>query len=78
MALERGDLQFANNYTVLHTRTGFEDWPEPHRRRTLWRLWLAVDGLRPRTGYSRQWAEGVSLAGREPRVQLHYEDAPSA
>jgi hypothetical protein len=31
----------------LHDRTGFEDWPEPERRRHLLRLWLAADAARP-------------------------------
>jgi len=36
-----------HNHTMLHDRTGFEDWPEPERRRHLLRLWLAADGGRP-------------------------------
>ena len=41
MTLERGDLQFVHNHTLLHDRTAFEDHPEPERRRYLLRLWLA-------------------------------------
>jgi hypothetical protein len=40
MALEPGDMQFVNNYSVLHSRTTYEDWPEKERRRYLLRLWL--------------------------------------
>jgi hypothetical protein len=40
MALEPGDLQFVCNHGVLHSRTAYEDWPEPSRRRHLLRLWL--------------------------------------
>jgi hypothetical protein len=40
MALQRGDMQFICNYTVLHSRTDYEDWPERERRRYLLRLWL--------------------------------------
>jgi hypothetical protein len=40
MALEQGDMQFISNYTVLHSRTDYEDWPERDRRRYLLRLWL--------------------------------------
>ena len=29
-----------SNYTVLHSRTDYEDWPERERRRYLLRLWL--------------------------------------
>jgi hypothetical protein len=47
MVLEPGDMQFVHNHTILHDRTGFEDWPEPERRRHLLRLWLAPPGARP-------------------------------
>ena len=33
MMLEPGDLQFANNYAVLHSRTDFVDHTDPARRR---------------------------------------------
>jgi hypothetical protein len=42
MLLEAGDIQFANNYAVLHSRTGFEDHETPHERRKLLRLWLKM------------------------------------
>jgi Taurine catabolism dioxygenase TauD, TfdA family len=47
MTLERGDLQFVHNHTLLHDRTAFEDYPEPGRRRYLLRLWLAPEAARP-------------------------------
>ncbi|HEY3875400.1 MAG TPA: TauD/TfdA family dioxygenase [Candidatus Kapabacteria bacterium] len=47
MKLEGGDIQFVYNHTLLHDRTGFEDWPEPERKRHLLRLWLSVLGDRP-------------------------------
>jgi hypothetical protein len=40
MDLEPGDIQFINNYTILHSRTGFVDGPEPQQRRHMLRLWL--------------------------------------
>ena len=42
MRLEAGDLQLLNNHCVLHSRTEFQDHPEPERKRTLYRLWLAT------------------------------------
>ena len=42
MQFRPGDLQFLNNYTVFHARTGYEDWPDSARRRDLGRLWLVV------------------------------------
>ena len=40
MELQRGDMQFVCNFTVLHSRSAYEDWPERERRRYLLRLWL--------------------------------------
>jgi hypothetical protein len=40
MDLQAGDIQFINNYTILHSRTGFVDGPEPHQKRHMLRLWL--------------------------------------
>ncbi|CRK82966.1 Taurine catabolism dioxygenase TauD, TfdA family [Neobacillus massiliamazoniensis] len=42
MLLEPGDMQFVNNYTVLHSRTVYEDYEEPERKRHLLRLWLTM------------------------------------
>ncbi|KON88812.1 hypothetical protein AF332_19735 [Sporosarcina globispora] len=42
MMLEPGDMQFVNNYVVLHSRTQYEDYAEPERKRHLLRLWLTM------------------------------------
>ncbi|MEO6269424.1 MAG: TauD/TfdA family dioxygenase, partial [Lautropia sp.] len=44
--LERGDMIVVNNYTVMHARTRFVNFPEPERRRQLVRLWLDDEGFR--------------------------------
>ncbi len=41
MYLAPGDMQVINNHVLLHSRTDFEDFEEPQRRRLLHRLWLA-------------------------------------
>lgn len=46
MMLEPGDLQWANNYTVLHSRTGFVDHADPAQRRKMLRLWLKMPNAR--------------------------------
>jgi hypothetical protein len=46
MMLDQGDMQFINNYTTLHARTAFEDFPEPEKRRHMVRLWLKAFGKR--------------------------------
>lgn len=58
MKLEPGDVQLVSNHTVLHSRTGYEDYPEPERRRHLLRLWISLPpdrslGSRLRTQRSR-------------------------
>ena len=46
MMLEPGDLQFANNYAVLHSRNGFEDDEDLAKRRKMIRLWLKMGNAR--------------------------------
>jgi len=46
MTFMPGDIQFLHNHTILHARSGYEDWPEPERKRHLLRLWLAPPGAR--------------------------------
>jgi hypothetical protein len=52
MTLEPGDIQFAGNFTIMHTRTGFADDPDdPAHQRHLLRLWLShFTGGRPVCG----------------------------
>jgi hypothetical protein len=47
MMLEPGDIQFANNYAVLHSRTEFEDSPDVTLRRKMIRLWVKMPNARP-------------------------------
>jgi hypothetical protein len=45
MEMRPGDIQFVNNYHVLHARTGYTDDRESGRIRHLKRLWLETDLL---------------------------------
>ena len=47
MDFRPGDIQFLNNYVILHTRTAFEDGRELGERRLLLRLWLNLREGRP-------------------------------
>lgn len=83
MTLEQGDLQFINNHTVLHTRTAFEDFDEPERRRHLLRLWLVAPESRPlphwfyeRYGAGRRG--GIYVPGVREHVPLDPEHARNA
>jgi len=46
MMLKRGEMQFINNYTTLHARTEFEDFPDPALKRHMVRLWLIAHNQR--------------------------------
>ncbi len=41
MWMQPGDAQLMNNHVVLHSRSRFEDFEEPEKKRLLFRLWLA-------------------------------------
>lgn len=47
MMFRPGDLQLVNNHICFHSRTAFEDWPEPERHRHLLRMWLSMPNSRP-------------------------------
>ena len=47
MNLQPGDIQLLNNHIVLHSRTEYEDHPEPERKRHLFRLWLSLPQAQP-------------------------------
>ena len=65
MALAPGDIQFVNNYHVLHGRRAYVDDARTGRVRWLKRLWLATDILGPddrperfqRVGAMSHWGE---------------------
>ena len=64
--LRPGWASFINNYTVLHSRTAFEDWAEVHRKRFLLRLWLKADPPRPIVAHQRRYYgdDGMHVDGR--------------
>ena len=67
MDLEPGEMQFINNYHVLHGRTSYEDDPEHGYKRHLKRLWLATRYLKDRPERFRRrvqnhWSRNVSVS----------------
>jgi hypothetical protein len=60
-----GDIQLLCNHVTVHSRRGFEDWPEPDRKRHLMRLWLSDPDGRPIPKYMRdgQYKTGVLIKG---------------
>ena len=41
---QAGQIQIVDNRRIGHRRTGFDDWPEPDRKRHLVRLWIRNQG----------------------------------
>ncbi|ACT60222.1 TauD/TfdA family dioxygenase [Hirschia baltica] len=65
MDFRPGDIQWLSNYAALHSRTRFEDYPEPQRKRHLLRLWLSRDAGRPVVdGFGKN---GVVQVRQKPR-----------
>ena len=67
---EQGDIQLLHNHVILHTRTAYEDWPEPERKRHLLRLWLKDDQGRPVVPLMRESFQGIHVAGFQPVMPL--------
>lgn len=47
MGFQQGDMQFINNHVTFHSRTAYEEFEEPERKRHLLRLWLKCHDGRP-------------------------------
>jgi hypothetical protein len=60
-----GDIQFLNNFVMLHTRREYADWPDVTRKRHLLRLWLSDPVGRPIPNAQRHGrsGRGVRLTG---------------
>jgi len=79
MSLERGDIQFVNNHTVVHAREQFEDYAELDKRRYLIRLWLSSPLGRTLPKFlAERWGNievgtvrgGIKVPGATPVVHL--------
>lgn len=74
--LDSGEAVFANNFTVMHARSSFEDHPEIDRRRHLLRLWLSTDPKRPILPEVLHYAGEPGIApipGRRPSYETSVE-----
>ena len=53
---EPGDFQFAHNHVVFHSRTPFEDGPDPSKKRHLMRIWISLlDGRELHPAIAERW-----------------------
>jgi hypothetical protein len=74
---KRGDIQFLNNFVMLHTRREYQDWQEASRKRHLLRLWLYDGQGRPIPKAQREgrFGRGVSVKGVARVAPLEAEAA---
>ncbi len=70
MEFRPGDIQILHNHLMVHTRTAFEDWPEPERKRHLMRLWLGDWAGRPLVPGFRENIQGIEVAGMVPSAPI--------
>jgi hypothetical protein len=71
MDFRQGDMQFLNNYVTLHSRTGYEDFPEPDRKRHLLRLWLFTPGLADIPDALRMRYRDMDAWQKHPRAPIY-------
>jgi len=69
MDFAEGDIQFLNNHVVLHSRTDFEDFPEPDRKRRLLRLWMRTPGYLTLPRFFEQRYEDMEMWRKNPKSQ---------
>jgi hypothetical protein len=68
---EHGDIQFLHNHVMMHSRTAFEEYDEPERKRHLLRLWLSTDGARPLIPeLAERTQRGITTKGTTPTFTL--------
>lgn len=70
MALRQGDIQILNNSVILHARTVYEDYPDPAKRRRLWRLWLDAAYIRPLPLFHLTHRNGIRVVGNSEHIDL--------
>ncbi len=76
MLLEPGDAQILSNFTMLHSRTTFEDHEDPDRRRLLYRLWLTPPDAPPiPSSWQPLFRTSAARTVRGGIIGHHYDDA---
>ena len=80
MSFEPGDIQIIHNHQIFHSRSDFENWPEPERQRHLLRLWVSPLAGRPLPDYfAARWGSvnagdrgGIIVPGTNLTVELNF------
>lgn len=66
--MRRGEMLFIDNAAIAHNRRDFVDHPEPHRQRSMVRMWIALANAAART--ERRDPDDASDALSDARVTL--------
>lgn len=74
MEFAPGDMQFVMNYSVLHSRTAYEDHEEQNRKRHLLRLWLFLPELSDRPQAYSVRNKVIEEWLRQPRAPIYDAD----
>jgi len=74
MELQPGDMQFVNNYVVLHSRTRYEDFADPDKKRHLLRLWLFTPGLNDIPDSLKMRYRDMDAWQQNPRAPIYNVD----
>lgn len=74
--MEPGDIQLVNNHVMYHSRTNYQDFEEPEKKRFLMRMWLATPNSRPlpkeREEFWGASEPGVPRGGVQPPTGPRY------
>ena len=70
MNLQPGDMQFLNNYRVLHSRTQYVDFEERALKRHLLRLWLFSPSMSDIPAAFRERYRDMEAWQRHPRLPI--------
>jgi hypothetical protein len=86
LPFKSGDIQFLQNHLIFHSRTEFEDWPDPARKRHLMRIWLSLaDGRELPDSFLGKWPNievgtkrGGAIVGAAKELVIPFEpEAPA-
>lgn len=66
----QGDMQFINNHLIVHSRTDYEDYPEPERRRHLLRMLLLTPGFTDLPDFARNLNDFIKAWGETTRESV--------
>jgi hypothetical protein len=78
MVFEQGDIQYLNNHVIMHSRSEYEDWPEPERRRHLVRILVFSEAYHDVPDYvkhinevTRRWRQKFGDGALSPQAARH-------